>query len=175
MKAIISPCCVKKIFCLFFQVPNTLSTQRRKRGRRLVRRKKMVVSVNNPSCSWNLNLKKLPRENHLSRWSSTSSWLNVKKSGGLMRFDIINRQPSTVQVKASCLFNPTDQPIVKEALKEPVAFLGGMFAGFLRLDLDDEPLKEWVTRTVDASGIAIEDTDGEGSKPEEIPQQIEIE
>lgn len=50
-----------------------------------------------------------------------------------------------------------------------------MFAGFLRLDLDDEPLKEWVTRTVDASGIAIEDTDGEGSKPEEIPQQIEIE
>ncbi|KAJ9145668.1 hypothetical protein P3X46_028024 [Hevea brasiliensis] len=136
----------------------------------------MVVSVNNHSCGvWNLNLKKLPRENHLQRWSSTSSWLNLKKSGGLMGLDIISREPSTFRVKASCLFNPTNEPILKEALREPVAFLGGMFAGFLRLDLDEEPLKEWVTRTVEASGITTEDIDAEGSKLEETPQQIEIE
>lgn len=50
-----------------------------------------------------------------------------------------------------------------------------MFAGLLRLDLNDDPLKEWVTRTVEASAIAgeIEDDD---LKPEEgAPQQIEIE
>lgn len=52
-----------------------------------------------------------------------------------------------------------------------------MFAGLLRLDLNDEPLKEWVTRTVEASGITEEDVGGGGmaSSEEESPQQIEIE
>lgn len=50
-----------------------------------------------------------------------------------------------------------------------------MFAGLLRLDLNEDPLKEWVTRTVEASGISEEEIDDEGSKPEEVPQQIEIE
>jgi len=30
-------------------------------------------------------------------------------------------------------------------IAQPVAILGGMFAGILRLDLNEEPLKEWVT------------------------------
>ncbi|XP_062160288.1 UPF0426 protein At1g28150, chloroplastic isoform X2 [Alnus glutinosa] len=73
-------------------------------------------------------------------------------------------------------FNPTDDPLVKEALKEPVAFMGGMFAGLLRLDLKEDPLNEWITRTVEASGITKEEIDGEGSEAEEeVPQQIEIE
>ncbi|KAL6320562.1 hypothetical protein AAG906_007641 [Vitis piasezkii] len=66
-------------------------------------------------------------------------------------------------------------PILQQALKEPVAFAGGVFAGLLRLDLNEDPLKEWVTRTVEASGISEEEIDDEGSKPEEVPQQIEIE
>ncbi|KAJ8768189.1 hypothetical protein K2173_021129 [Erythroxylum novogranatense] len=84
------------------------------------------------------------------------------------------------EVKASCIFNPTDEPIIKEALKEPVAFMGGLFAGLLRLDLNEEPLKEWLTRTVESSGVSQE-TYADGSKPEgggeeeEAPQQIEIE
>lgn len=56
--------------------------------------------------------------------------------------------------------------------------MGGMFAGLLRLDLNEEPLKEWVTRTVEASGITEEevaDADGMASNEEESPQQIEIE
>lgn len=62
------------------------------------------------------------------------------------------------------------------SLQEPVAFVGGMFAGLLRLDLNDDPLKEWVTRTVEAAGITEEEIDAEGSKPEEeVPEQIEIE
>ncbi|KAL4632838.1 hypothetical protein ACB092_04G080100 [Castanea dentata] len=74
-------------------------------------------------------------------------------------------------------FNPTDDPIIKQALKEPVSFMGGMFAGLLRLDLNEDPLKEWVTRTAEASGIVEEeiDADAEGSKTNEVPQQIEIE
>ncbi|KAK6925461.1 hypothetical protein RJ641_009787 [Dillenia turbinata] len=60
--------------------------------------------------------------------------------------------------------------------QEPVAFMGGMFAGLLRLDLNEDPLKEWVTRTVEASGITEENVTEEGTQPEEeSPQQIEIE
>ncbi|XP_039155148.1 UPF0426 protein At1g28150, chloroplastic-like isoform X1 [Eucalyptus grandis] len=74
-------------------------------------------------------------------------------------------------------FNPTEERIIREALKEPVAFMGGMFAGILRLDLNEDPLREWVTRTVEASGISQEELDAEGSKEaeEDAPQQIEIE
>ncbi|PSR89082.1 UPF0426 protein [Actinidia chinensis var. chinensis] len=80
-----------------------------------------------------------------------------------------------IRVKAfNC--NPPDVPILKEALKEPVAFMGGLFAGLLRLDLNENPLKEWVVKTVEASGIKEEEIDTEGSTPEEEgPQQIEIE
>lgn len=55
--------------------------------------------------------------------------------------------------------------------------MGGMFAGLLRLDLNEDPLREWVTRTVEASGISQEELDAEGSKEaeEDAPQQIEIE
>lgn len=55
--------------------------------------------------------------------------------------------------------------------------MGGMFAGLLRLDLNEEPLKEWVTRTVEASGITEKEVDADGmvSNEDEAPQQIEIE
>lgn len=56
-----------------------------------------------------------------------------------------------------------------------MAFLGGIFAGILRLDLNEEPLKEWVTRTVEASGVSEEETNAEGSTTEAAPQEIEIE
>ncbi|KAK4394949.1 hypothetical protein Sango_1649200 [Sesamum angolense] len=62
--------------------------------------------------------------------------------------------------------------------REPVAFVGGMFAGLLRLDLNEEPLKEWVSRTVEASGMAAEEIrkrDAGEEEEEERPQEIEIE
>lgn len=34
-----------------------------------------------------------------------------------------------------------------------MAFFGGMFAGLLRLDASDEPLKEWIDRTAAAAGV----------------------
>ncbi|KAF7813398.1 UPF0426 protein [Senna tora] len=60
-------------------------------------------------------------------------------------------------------------------MQEPVAFMGGIFAGILRLDLEEEPLKEWVTRTVESAGISEDEIDTEGSKTDAAPQQIEIE
>lgn len=56
-----------------------------------------------------------------------------------------------------------------------MAFLGGMFAGLLRLDLNEEPLKEWVTRTVEAAGISEEEANIEDSTTEAAPQEIQIE
>ncbi|XP_057967028.1 UPF0426 protein At1g28150, chloroplastic [Malania oleifera] len=85
----------------------------------------------------------------------------------------VKARSGSLAVKAF-IFNPMDEPILKEALKEPVAFTGGMFAGLLRLDLNEDPLKEWITRTVEASGITEVEVDAEGSQ-EEAPQQIEIE
>lgn len=52
--------------------------------------------------------------------------------------------------------------------------MGGVFAGLLRLDLNEDPLKEWVTRTVEASGLTKEEIDAEAVE-QEVPQQIEIE
>lgn len=67
------------------------------------------------------------------------------------------------------------QTFVISNLQEPVAFLGGIFAGILRLDLNEEPLKEWVMRTVEASDISEEETNAEESTTEAAPQEIEIE
>ncbi|XP_009621449.1 UPF0426 protein At1g28150, chloroplastic [Nicotiana tabacum] len=72
-------------------------------------------------------------------------------------------------------FNPIQEPILKDALKEPVAFAGGIFAGLLRLDLNEDPLKEWVAKTVEASGITAEEIETSVDQAEDIPQQIEIE
>ncbi|KAL3160765.1 hypothetical protein ABBQ38_009177 [Trebouxia sp. C0009 RCD-2024] len=39
-------------------------------------------------------------------------------------------------------------------VQEPVAFLGGIFAGFLGLSLDQDPLKEWIQQTAtDSQGM----------------------
>ncbi|XP_027123943.1 UPF0426 protein At1g28150, chloroplastic [Coffea eugenioides] len=73
------------------------------------------------------------------------------------------------------LFDPTRDPILKDALKEPIAFMGGMFAGLLRLDLNEDPLREWVARTADAAGITEEETGNGDIQSEESPQQIQIE
>ncbi|RLM74914.1 hypothetical protein C2845_PM15G15250 [Panicum miliaceum] len=87
------------------------------------------------------------------------------------------RRSGAAGVVRAC-FNPLgDERILQEAIKEPVAFLGGVFAGLLRLDLNEDPLKEWITRTVEASGIAEENSSEESSEADQndAPQQIEIE
>ncbi|WCJ34739.1 UPF0426 protein At1g28150 chloroplastic [Euphorbia peplus] len=122
----------------------------------------LCVTALTPSKSSTLNFQNLTK----THFPSSFSGLGFRHRLG----------DSTIQVRAACSFNPIDQPIFKQALKEPVAFMGGMFAGLLRLDLEEEPLKEWVTRTVEASGVTVENADdGERLNPEEVPQQIVIE
>ncbi|KAK9266256.1 hypothetical protein L1049_000044 [Liquidambar formosana] len=106
-------------------------------------------------------------------------WKLQKPTGSVVKPSLPLRTPLCRDFRVKAFFfnpNPTEDPILKDALKEPVAFMGGMFAGILRLDLNEDPLREWVTRTVEASGITEEEIDAEGSKlEEEVPQQIEIE
>lgn len=52
-------------------------------------------------------------------------------------------------------------PVLKELAQHPVAFLGGLCSGLLRLNLDDDPIKSWldeqagaVTGQSDVSGKA---------------------
>ena len=37
--------------------------------------------------------------------------------------------------------------------QEPVAFFGGVFAGVLKLEVEDEPLKDWIERTAETAGV----------------------
>ncbi|KAL3835328.1 hypothetical protein ACJIZ3_010064 [Penstemon smallii] len=119
-----------------------------------------------PPCLW----KGVERGKHLFSPSSFPS-------NDLFRRNDSMSKGGGFEVRA-CLFNPNQQPILKEALKEPVAFVGGIFAGLLRLDLKEDPLKEWVVRTVEASGITEEEiskTSDVQEQEEEMPVQIEIE
>ncbi|GAB4343973.1 MAG: hypothetical protein Fur0042_07440 [Cyanophyceae cyanobacterium] len=36
------------------------------------------------------------------------------------------------------------KPLFDESLRQPIAFLGGLASGLLRLDLDREPVKNWL-------------------------------
>ncbi|XP_068640916.1 UPF0426 protein At1g28150, chloroplastic-like [Aristolochia californica] len=101
-------------------------------------------------------------------WKSTALGAVISSS--------LRRRTRLGGFRVKAFFNPIEEPIVKEALKEPVAFMSGMLAGFLRLDLSEDPLKEWLTRTVEASGITADEIDEKGINPlEDSPQQIEIE
>eukprot|EP00270_Netrium_digitus_P016157 TRINITY_DN575_c0_g1_i3.p1 TRINITY_DN575_c0_g1~~TRINITY_DN575_c0_g1_i3.p1 ORF type:complete len:152 (-),score=30.31 TRINITY_DN575_c0_g1_i3:94-513(-) len=94
------------------------------------------------------------------------------RKGGRMR-------TRTLVLTLVSLFNPEEDPIVREALKEPIAFFGGIVAGLLRLDLKEEPLQEWVAKTAEAAGIELKqpgvDEDGGAVAPEDKPIDISIE
>ena len=81
-------------------------------------------------------------------------------------------------------FNPldpdsTNDPLLKKAMKEPVAFFGGMFAGMLGLSVNDEPLREWVDKTSEAAGMtreeAIAGSAGAGEEDDDDDQKMEKE
>jgi hypothetical protein len=81
------------------------------------------------------------------------------------------RRSSLKSVRA--LLNPGDDPILKEVLKEPIAFFGGVFAGLLRLDLNEEPLREWVARTSEAAGLDLSESPS-ADNDDSIPEDIQI-
>ncbi|KAJ9526559.1 hypothetical protein V8C86DRAFT_2460789, partial [Haematococcus lacustris] len=67
-------------------------------------------------------------------------------------------QPVRRVVAARCLrgvitrlSDNIEDPVLRTAVKEPLAFWGGMFAGALRLNLNDDPLRSWIERTSSSS------------------------
>ena len=65
------------------------------------------------------------------------------------------------RVATRALFDPdtVDDPLLRKAMKEPVAFFGGVFAGLLGLSVDEpgSPLTAWVDSTAAAAGVGVED------------------
>jgi hypothetical protein len=57
--------------------------------------------------------------------------------------------------------------------QEPIAFFGGVFAGLLRLDLNEEPLREWVARTSEAAGLDLSESPS-ADDDDSIPEDIQI-
>ncbi|PNH02109.1 hypothetical protein TSOC_011937 [Tetrabaena socialis] len=55
--------------------------------------------------------------------------------------------PSLPRGPIDMLADALPDPILRAAVKEPIAFWGGVFAGVLRLSLDQDPLRTWVDRT----------------------------
>lgn len=62
-------------------------------------------------------------------------------------------------------------PIMKELMEQPVAFLGGFFSGMLRLNLNDDPVKNWLDRQdgyTSASSSTTEINNGKSEGPQSI-------
>eukprot|EP00850_Spirogloea_muscicola_P011806 SM000074S21716 [mRNA] locus=s74:620649:621084:- [translate_table: standard] len=72
------------------------------------------------------------------------------------------------------MFRLDEDPLLKEVLQEPIAFFGGLFAGLLRLDLTEEPLRNWLARTSEAAGISTLEIEASQSN-EDGPVDITIE
>lgn len=46
-------------------------------------------------------------------------------------------------------------PLFKELAQQPIAFLGGLASGILKLNLAEEPVKSWLEKQAGSSGAAI--------------------
>lgn len=63
------------------------------------------------------------------------------------------------------------KPILTEFLGQPVAFVGGLVSGFLKLDLQQDPLKSWL-ETQGAAPTTVSSSSNNGKT--DGPQSISI-
>ena len=61
-----------------------------------------------------------------------------------------------------------------DELSPPVSFMGGFFSGVLRLNLQDEPVKTWLTKQKSCAAHGTSKADAHNGKGS-APQQISIE
>lgn len=89
-----------------------------------------------------------------ARRSETSRGALADPSSRLRR---LRRAAATSPTRA--MFDPdaVDDPLLRKAMKEPVAFFGGLFAGFLGLRVDEagSPLKAWVDAAAEDAGVRV--------------------
>ncbi|GBF82000.1 hypothetical protein [Aphanothece sacrum] len=60
------------------------------------------------------------------------------------------------------------QPIVQELLQQPLAFMGGIVSGALRLKLSEDPLKSWLEKQGVTTFTYTDSTHDNGSGPQTI-------
>lgn len=65
------------------------------------------------------------------------------------------------------------KPIVQELVVQPLAFLGGLVSGLLRLDVTEDPLKTWLNKQGVSTGSTDSSSDRNGNG--KGPQSISIE
>ncbi len=65
-------------------------------------------------------------------------------------------------------------PILKELTSHPVAFLGGLASGLLRLNLSDDPVKSWIEQRVGQPMTDSTASPGENMGNGSGPQSISI-
>lgn len=49
-----------------------------------------------------------------------------------------------------------EDPILRKAVKDPVAFFGGICAGVLQLEVGENPLREWIQRTAKEANVDLQ-------------------
>lgn len=59
-------------------------------------------------------------------------------------------------------------PILKELVKEPVAFCNGFVSGMLRLNLNDDPIKSWLEKQAGYTPTNPQTDLGKRSQPQSI-------
>ncbi|NJO79926.1 MAG: hypothetical protein HC827_16375 [Cyanobacteria bacterium RM1_2_2] len=59
-------------------------------------------------------------------------------------------------------------PVVKQLTGYPVAFLGGFFSGLLRLNLSDDPVKQWLDQQSGSYSPSSSTTSNGKSGPQSI-------
>lgn len=60
-------------------------------------------------------------------------------------------------------------PIAQKLLQQPVAFAGGFCSGLFKLELNREPLSEWLAKQGYVPGATtVTTTSSNGSKPQSI-------
>ncbi len=64
-------------------------------------------------------------------------------------------------------------PIFKEFTQHPVSFVGGFFSGILRLNLADDPVKNWLDTQIRSNSYTATTRDAHNGKATG-PQQISI-
>lgn len=60
------------------------------------------------------------------------------------------------------------QPMLKELIQQPIAFMGGFVAGALKLKLSEDPLKSWLEKQGISTYSNDNDSSGNGSGPQSI-------
>ncbi len=63
-------------------------------------------------------------------------------------------------------------PLFKELMQSPVAFMGGLASGLLRLNLDQDPVKTWLEKQ--GAEVDSNNNDGKGGGNGGGPTSISI-